>query len=244
MTVLKLGFELFGFYFLLEHNIEPFDLGIISGGISILFWLILVGTTMFVFIKRKLLGKKKIYSTSLLLVLVLSVAIVDKKSLRENLYEEYSENALMENPADLNPNEIAEIQVIDLLHLVETENKKVFSELVAYSGPDEKRFLKNHLDLSLKEEQGTNDLYFEQLRKIMDYCYNLKPSTGNFDTEYSFVMTDSKAIQKDGRQVIRVKMNFCLPNEVKCIEDAFHFDFIESNKRLLLIDINNKKLYE
>ncbi len=245
LTLLKLGFDLFGFYLILEYNIEPFDLGIVSGSISILFWLVLIGTIIFIAIKSKQLEKNEIYSTFLLSVLVVSFVFVDKTSLRESLYEEYiSDNVMMEDPADLTPNDVAEIQVIDLLHLVETGNKKVFAELVAYSGPDKKRFLKHPLDPSLKEEKETNDLYFEQLRKIVDYCYELKPSTGKFDTEYSFVMTDSRIIQKDNRQIIRVKMNFCLPDEVKCIEDAFHFDFIEGDKRILLVDINDMKLYE
>ncbi|MEP5934977.1 MAG: hypothetical protein ABJ218_07645, partial [Winogradskyella arenosi] len=138
----------------------------------------------------------------------------------------------------------AEIQVIDLLHLVQTDKRKVFSELIAYSGNDKERIFKDHLDLSVIEEQKTNTLYFNQFRKIIDYCYNLKPSTGNIDTEYNFVMTDSRTIQKNKRQVVRVKMNFCLPNEVKCIEDVYYFDFVKSDKTLLLIDINNMELYK
>jgi hypothetical protein len=245
LTVLKLGFDLFGFYFLLEYNVEPFDLGIVSGSISLLFWSSLVGTIIFIIIKRNQLSKRNIYTTAILLIIILSIAIVDKTAVVESLHEEYfSNNVMMEDPADLTINDVAEIQVIDLLHLVQTQNKEVFSELIAYSGSDKVRSFKDHLDLSLERDEETNNLYFDEFRKIMDYCYELKPSTGNIDTEYNFVITDSRTIQKNNRQVVRVKMNFCLPNEVKCIEDVYYFDFVKSKEALLLIDINDMGLHK
>lgn len=246
LTLLSLGFDLFGFYFIIEYNVEAFDFGIIGGGVKLLFWLSFLGTIIFLIIKRNQLSKRNVSSTIMLLIIILSLTLIDKTAMIESLFQKiyFSDNVMMEDSTDLTLNDIAEIQVIDLLHLVQTDNRKVFSELIAYSGNDKERIFKDHLDLSVIEEQETNTLYFNQFRKIIDYCYNLKPSTGNIDTEYNFVMTDSRTIQKNKRQVVRVKMNFCLPNEVKCIEDVYYFDFVKSDKTLLLIDINDMELYK
>ena len=138
----------------------------------------------------------------------------------------------------------AEIQVIDLLHLVETENKEVFAELIAYFGTDRNRHLKTHLDITFELEKESNELYFNALQKIINECYELKPRTGNFDTDFSFVITNSKKTIFGDLEIVRVTMNYCLPDEVECIEETFYFDFVMGEKEYLLIDINKAELYK
>ena len=138
----------------------------------------------------------------------------------------------------------AEIQVIDLLHLVETENKEVFAELIAYYGTDKNRHLKTHVDLKSKPEKETNELYFSKIQKIISTCYGLKPQTGNIDTDFSFVVSDSQKVDIGNLEFIRVKMNYCLPNEIECIDKIFYFDFVMGEKEYLLVDINKSELYK
>ena len=138
----------------------------------------------------------------------------------------------------------AEIQVIDLLHLVQTENKEVFAELIAYHGTDKNRHLKKHVDLKSESEKEINELYFSRLQKIIDKCYELKPQTGNIDTDFSFIITDSEKVEIGNLEIVRVNMKYCLPDEVECIDKTFYFDFVMGEKEYLLIDINKTKLYK
>lgn len=138
----------------------------------------------------------------------------------------------------------AEIQVIDLLHLVETENKEVFAELVAYYGTDKKRHLNTHVDLKSESEKETNNLYFNSLQEIINSCYELKPQTRNINNDFSFVITDSKKVNIDNLEVIRVRMNYCTPDEEECIDKTYLFDFVMGEKEYLLIDIDKSELYK
>jgi hypothetical protein len=138
----------------------------------------------------------------------------------------------------------AEIQVIDLLHLVQTENKEVFAELIAYFGTDKNRHLKTHVDLNSESEKESNELYFSVLQEIISKCYELKPQTGNIDTDFSFVITDSKKVNIGNLEIVRVTMNYCLPDEIECIDKTFYFDFVMGEKEYLLIDINKTELYK
>ena len=138
----------------------------------------------------------------------------------------------------------AEIQVIDLIHLVETENKKVFAELIAYFGTDKKRHLKTHVNLKSESENEKNELYFGEIRKIINECEKLKSRTGNIDTDFSFVITNSKKENIGDLEIIRVNLNYCLPDEVECIDKTFYFDFVIGEKEYLLIDINKLELHK
>ena len=157
---------------------------------------------------------------------------------------DYKKNTKSEINNETQKYDDAEIQVIDLLHLVETENKVVFSELITYYGTDKNRHLKTHLDLKSEPEKEANELYFSTLQNILSECYGLKPRTGNIDTDFSFVITDSKKANVSDLEIIRVNMNYCLPDEVECIDKTFYFDFIMGEKEYLLIDINKLGLYK
>ena len=138
----------------------------------------------------------------------------------------------------------AEIQVIDLLNLVETENKKKFAELVAYYGTDKTRHLKTHVNLKSEQEKETSELYFGTLQNIINECDKLKPKIGNINNDFSFVITDSTKERIGDLEIVRVNMNYCLPDEVECIDKTFFFDFIMEGKEYLLIDINKTELYK
>ncbi|NER15096.1 hypothetical protein GWK08_16700 [Leptobacterium flavescens] len=150
------------------------------------------------------------------------------------------------NDKEINSNEYddAEIQVMDLLHLVETENKEVFAELITYHGEDSNRHLKTHLDLKIGSENEKNDRYFNFIQKMINKCHELKPPTRGADTDFTFVITNSYAMKRGNYDIVRVQMNFCTPDEEECIEKAFVFDFIKGIKEYLLLDIENLELYK
>lgn len=138
----------------------------------------------------------------------------------------------------------AEIQVMDLLHLIDTDNKKVFSKLIVYYGNDKGRHLKTHLNLNSESEKETNDRYHNSLNNIMKTCYELKPKKGGFNNNYSFVVTGSEKVTNGDFEIIRVYMKFCTPDEEECIEKTNFFDFVMGDKELLLLDIDNLELYK
>ncbi len=138
----------------------------------------------------------------------------------------------------------AEIQVMDLLHLVDTANKKVFSKLIVYYGNNKDRHLKTHLNLKSESEKETNDRYYTSLHNIMKTCYELKPKKGSFNNDYSFVVTGSEKVTNGDLEIIRVYMNFCTPDEEECIEKTNFFDFVMGDKEFLLLDIDNLELYK
>lgn len=138
----------------------------------------------------------------------------------------------------------AEVQVIDLLSLVEDENKNIFAELIAYSGQDESRYLKTHLNLSTGIEKNQNDKYFESLKNIMTECYTAYPSTGDIDTDFTFIVNGSKKETINDIDVIRVSMIFCDPDEQNCSDKTYYFDFVMGEKEYLLLDINQLKLFK
>ena len=152
-----------------------------------------------------------------------------------------------EKSEDINESNIldkAEIQVIDLLHLVETNNKKVFSEIIAYFENDKPIALKDYIETNPKSASRINDKYFNYLKRLMEDCYSLKPPTGNIETDYSFVVTDSKKIYKNNRTMIRVSLKYCLPDEVQCEDKICYFDFIPVGDQVYLLDINDAGLYK
>lgn len=161
----------------------------------------------------------------------------------KSFYDQIQENVRVPKKHDKRYPD-AEIQAMDLLHLVKTGNKEVFAEMIAYSGPDSTRNFKTHLDLGFDKENETNNLYYHELQRIISQCYHLKPPTGNIDNDFSFVITNSKKKQDGDLEMIRVDMNYCLPDEKACIDQTFHLDFISGEKEYLLIDINNKALYK
>ena len=138
----------------------------------------------------------------------------------------------------------AEIQLIDLIHLVESEKEEVFAELIAYTGSDEGRNFNTHLDLTSEAEGKKNQLYFNSLQKIIISCREAKPSTGNFETDFTFVIPASEKVVIDEREIIRVHLTYCTPEEEECLDTIWKFDFVMGEKEHLLIDIDEQGLYK
>lgn len=138
----------------------------------------------------------------------------------------------------------AEIQLFDLIHLVESENKEVFAELIAYSGSDKSRHLKSHLNLEDETESAKNDFYFNSLEKIINECRQAKPSSGNIETDYTFLIDGSEKVLVGEEEVIRVHLKYCTPDEEACLNKAWMFDFVMGEKEYLLMDIYTAALYK
>ena len=138
----------------------------------------------------------------------------------------------------------AEIQLIDLIHLVESEDKEVFAELIAYTGSDKNRNFSKHLDLASETEAKKNQLYFNSLQKIIKGCREAKPSTGNFETDFTFVIDGSEKLIVDELEVIRIHLTYCTPEEEECLDTIWKFDFVMGEKEYLLIDIEEQGLYK
>lgn len=138
----------------------------------------------------------------------------------------------------------AEIQLIELIFLVESENKEVFAELTAYSGSDKNRHLKNHLNLADETESGKNDLYFNSLKKIIQECREAEPSSGDIETDFTFIIDGSEKVLIGEEEVIRVHLKYCTPDEEACLNKAWMFDFVMGEKAYLLMDIDEAALYK
>lgn len=138
----------------------------------------------------------------------------------------------------------AEIQLIDLIHLVESENKEVFPELIAYTGLEKNRHMKTHLDVSSESESELNNLYYTSLQALIGEYRESRPLTGDFDTDFTFIIPKSEMIKIEAKEVVRVYLSYCTPEEEECLDKVSFFDFVMGEKEYLLLDIEGAELYK
>jgi hypothetical protein len=136
----------------------------------------------------------------------------------------------------------AEINVIDLLYLVDSENRETFAELVVYNGRDKKRNLVDHL-LYFSEREKVK-VYFDYMRNWMKSLDSMELTSTDVDDEFTYIIDNNFEMELNGVEITRVIVKYCTPDEEKCLEEHYFFDFIQGRNGFLLYDINESKLYK
>lgn len=134
------------------------------------------------------------------------------------------------------------VQTIDLLHLVESNQEKVFSSLIAYYGSDKERHLKDSLRPEHASEYAISNRYYSTLEKILRDHHNVTSKSSTKYKECSLTVGDITEILNGSFKTYRVELKHCdIYN--KSIGHIHHLDFVKGKEEFLLYDIDNLGLY-